>query len=211
MIDEEIAHNLTHYVENGGILVLTAGSGVADEYGKSFLQPRPGPLRELTGVTVNDCAFQAGMNLPLQSTTIPGLTSTAGHSVADELHPTTAGVIATFADGWRKGAPAATLQEFGKGRVIYFATMMEPNALDAVVKWLIDIAGLYTFSGSPGGVSVYERRSAECRLLFLINWESTVKEVHLGKGWRDAFSGVEETRVTIPPAELRIVYADPMN
>ena len=47
IVDEGIAANLTRFVENGGILCLTTGAGMVDEYGKGFDTPRPGRLHDL--------------------------------------------------------------------------------------------------------------------------------------------------------------------
>ena len=54
LVDDAIAANLRAFVEQGGILCLTAASGVVDEYNKSFDTPRPGPLAELCGIEVSD-------------------------------------------------------------------------------------------------------------------------------------------------------------
>ena len=99
IVDDAVSNNLHRYVKGGGTLVLTPGCGVADKFGKSYLEPRPGPLRDLTGIIVSDLAFQNGMHLPLHSDIIPGLKGTSGHSAADEIHPDSASVVATYAEG----------------------------------------------------------------------------------------------------------------
>ena len=54
LVDERIAANLRAFVERGGVLCLTAASGVVDEFNVSFDTPRPGPLAEMTGIEVSD-------------------------------------------------------------------------------------------------------------------------------------------------------------
>ena len=53
-VDAAVAANLVRFVQGGGVLCLTAASGVVDEYNVSFDVPRPGPLRDAAGIEVSD-------------------------------------------------------------------------------------------------------------------------------------------------------------
>lgn len=205
IVDDAIAANLRRYVEGGGTLCLTPGSGVADAYGKSFADPRPGPLRDLAGLTVSDLAMEAGLRLGLQSDVIPGLSGTHGHTAADELHPEGAEVIATYADGWRAGQPAITLQTVGAGRVVYVGTLLEGAALEAALDWLCDLSQVERRPETPATLSLYERQSDDRRVRFVINWGDAPQTLALGEGWCDAFTGDPAPSAVIPPNDLRIL------
>ncbi|MBN1247265.1 MAG: beta-galactosidase [Anaerolineae bacterium] len=204
MVDDAIAGNLRRFVAGGGTLWLTPGSGVVDEFGKSFARPRPGPLRDLAGLTVSDLAMQEGLRLELQTDLIPGLAGTFGHTAADELHPEGAEVVATYARGWRERLPAITKHDVGAGRVVYVGTLLEPEALGAFVAWLLDLAGIERRPETPVTLSVYEREADDRRLRFLINWGDVGASLQMGEGWRDAFTGEPADTAVIPPSDLRI-------
>jgi beta-galactosidase len=205
MVDAEVAANLTAYVESGGTLCLTAGSGVVDEFGKSFDIPRPGPLQGLAGITVSDLAHQDDLQLPLASATIPGLDPTPASLVADEIHLEGAEVVATHAGGWRDGWPAITVHAYGKGRVAYVGVRLAPPAIDALVGWLCETSGIDQPFERPDGVSIYERTCEAYRLLFVINWTDREAAMDVGDGWHDARSGEPVSDVTIPANDLRIL------
>ena len=205
VVDQEIGQNLRRYVEGGGLLCLTAGSGVVDQYGKSFVEPRPGPLRDLVGITVSDLAFEKNMKLELASASLPGLNATCGHLIADEIHVEDTEVVATYAAGWRCGAPAVVSRSVGEGRVIYIGTLLEQEPTTAVVDWLCELAAVERRIEFPEDVSVYEQVSENARLLFVLNWAEAERSVHIGDGWRDAFTGESVRTVVVPPNDLRLL------
>lgn len=208
MVDAGLAANLAAFVEGGGTLCLTAGSGVVDEYGKSFDIPRPGPLQGLAGITVSDLAHQDDLQLPLASTTIPGLTQAPASLVADEIHLEGAEPLATHEGGWRDGWPAITMHAYGKGRVVYVGVQLSPPAIDALVDWLCDVSVVDQPFDLPDGVSVYERAGDAYRLLFVINWANCATSMDVGDGWHDIFSGDPVSDVVVPANDLRILRAE---
>jgi beta-galactosidase len=208
IVDEAIVLNLHQFVQNGGTLVLTPGSGVADPYGKSFVEPRPGPLRYLAGITVSDLAYQTGMKLAIQSHVIPGLKTASGYNAADEIHIEAAKVVATYGNVWRDGRPAITMNNVGNGQVIYIGTLLEEDTLKAVINWLCDLARVKQSTTAPDGVSVYERQSGNTRLLFLINWRIEQARVDVGDDWNDAFTQQPVKSVLIESQDIRILLSD---
>ena len=204
LVDERIAANLRGFVERGGVLCLTAASGVVDEYNKSFNTPRPGPLAEMAGVEVSDLS-------PLQhpfavsSESIPGLQGAQALAMADEMHPITAEVLAVYDEGWRKGLPVLTRNRWGKGWVYYLGSVFEGDALGALVDALLAQAGIERGLETPDGVFAYERRSEEIRILFLLNHNEQASKVSLPAGWQDAFTGHLVQEVEIEPVGVRIV------
>jgi len=203
-VDPRTALNLQRYVRAGGTLVLTPRSGVVDQYNVIGDQPAPGPLREIAGVEVDDYGSLEGP-LPLRATT-PALSGVVeGAAWADEIQPTTARVVATYAGGWLEGTPAITVNAWGKGRVVYVGTLLRVASLDALVGWLLAETGVAPVLETPEGVRAYERRGDGVRLLFLLNYGETAREVALDGAWTDAFTGASCTRVTIDPIDIRLL------
>lgn len=204
IVDEQTAENLQRYVHNGGVLCLTAHSGIVDEYGKSFDTPRPDPLAEMTGIEVHDMALLEG-DFKIASSHIPGLDQQAATTLADEIQVTTAEVLATFDSGWRRGLPVVTHHRFGNGHVFYLGTILEPAAIDALMGYLCQQAGVTPILSTPPGVRAYERRGENERLVFILNYTESSQTVALPWDATDALSGEALRTVEIDAVDLRIL------
>lgn len=205
-VDAAVAANLERFVREGGVLCLTAASGVVDEYNVSFDVPRPGPLRELAGVEVSDLA-PLHESVPLAAAGIPGLGGASAQGMADEVHPTTAQVVATFDGGWRRGLPAITLNRYGAGTVVYLGTILDGAPLNTFVRYLRELAGVAPIMETPFGVVAHERFGEGVRLRFLLNYNDAPAIVTLPDGWRDAFTGEPGDAVEIPAVDMRLLVS----
>ena len=127
-IDPATADNLTKFVKNGGILCLTAATGVVDQYNVCFDTPRPGPLAEIAGVEVSDLS---PLDVPIAMSNVgaPELDGIEGVAMADEVETVDADVVAVFDGGWRKGLPAITSKRTGTGTTVYLADPVKVSPL----------------------------------------------------------------------------------
>jgi beta-galactosidase len=205
LIDENTARRLLSFVRGGGILCLTAGTGVVDEWGRCFLRPRPGPLAEAAGIEVSDmAALEESVRLMGLREGLSGWQG-RGRSIADELHTKTADVIAVYSSGWREGRPAVTANRFGRGEVIYVGTALDAPSVRALVARLTRRSGISPFIDTPDGVRAYRRASPDREVLFLINTGAAAATVPLGGCFDDLLNGGEVTAVAVKPADLAIV------
>jgi beta-galactosidase len=207
-IDDEIAANLRGFVEQGGTLCLTAPSGVVDEHNVSFDTARPGPLAEAAGIRISDLS-PLHAPLPLHSSAIPGLDGTEASVLADEVHPVTADVLATYSGGWRKAEPAITVNRFGKGQVIYVGASLRDEGLSALVAYLCGETGISGLCETPAGLHVYQRVGPDERLWFALNYTEEALAFTPPGTWVDVLSG--ETcagEIQVPPLDLRILAGD---
>jgi beta-galactosidase len=203
-VDARTVENLVTFVENGGVLCLTPRSGVVDEYNVIFNQPAPGPLRGIAGVEVDDYTALDGP-LPLQA----GADGPAGIEEAtgwaDEIIPTSAEVVATFDGGWLAGAPAITVNAYGKGKVVYVGCLLRNETLKAFVGWLCELADVPSGLGTPVGVRAYERRNDAARLLFLTNFSAATQSILLDGEWENTLTGEFVSQVELKPAAVQIL------
>ena len=127
--------------------------------------------------------------------------------MADEIHPQTAEVLATFDGGWRRGLPAITVNRYGAGRVVYLGTILEGDSLAAFVRYLRSLGGIEPVLATPAGVVAHERRGDGVRLLFLLNKTDAPASVALPAGWRDAFTGQPCAQAEIAAVDMRLLVA----
>ena len=204
LVDERIAANLRAFVQRGGVLCLTAASGVVDEFNVSFEAPRPGPLAEMAGLEVSDLS-PLQHEFVLRSESIPGLDGAPASVMADEIHPGTAEVLAEYGEGWRKGLPALTRNHWGQGQVYYLGTVLVGVGLQALVDHLCGVTNIQPVLATPESVRAHLRVGQGFRLLFLLNQSEQPQSVVLPPGWRDAFSGEPCAEAALDPVGVRVL------
>ena len=193
MTTAEAAKNLESYVENGGTLLTTFFSGMVDENDRVHLGGYPAPLRKLLGLTVEEFdAMAPGASNRIRSTGAKAWLrgEWSAELWADVIRLEGAEALATFADDFYAGRPAATANVFGKGRAVYVGTFAERPFLDALVAGLAAEVGLTPAVEAPQGVEATVRFGANGTFTFLLNHSGAEANVRLPEGrYADALSG----------------------
>ncbi|MGA9349404.1 MAG: beta-galactosidase [Anaerolineae bacterium] len=210
VLSRDAADNLRRYVENGGILLTTARSGVKDEANAVVNMSLPGLLAEVCGVEVDEydaLPADASVSLELE---LPGLDAEAPAAHArlwcDLLTPTTAQTVARYGGEYYAGRAAITRNRFGQGQAVYVGTLGDEALHDAVVGWLVDAAAVSPALTTPGGVEAVERWKDRQRLLFLLNHADHACDVVLPQQMTDLLTGqVIERQVTLEPKAVMIL------
>jgi len=203
-VDAAIAKNLSHFVESGGTLCLTAASGVVDEFNVSFDSPRPGPLVGLAGIEVDDLS-PLDEPVRLKSETEPSLDGIALTTLADEVRAVDAEVVAKFDDGWRIGRPAVTRKSTARGQTVYLAASPDETSARGICDYLCAIGGVEREVSTPDGVRVYQRAGKDELIRFALNYTGAEQRIKIGPGWYDIFSGDELEEVPIAAVDVRIL------
>lgn len=170
-VDDAMADKLAAYVADGGILVIGGRSAIKNTDNVVLAETPPGPLQKLAGVTVEEYGMRPeryGYGITLGSEAYPAV------QWYDMLQPTTARVIGTWSAGHLEGLPAVTVNDYGRGKVIYVGTYIAPETAPWIARLIADEAGLAPLLRDvPPAVEVVMRRSAERDLLFLLNHDET--------------------------------------
>ena len=138
-----------------------------DEHDHVRLGGYPGAYRDLLGVRVTEF-------LPLRADETTTVSLDGVQLVADvwseDLELAGAEAVGTFVDGPAQGQPAVTRQPHGDGAAWYAATRLSPTGTDALVRRLLDEAGIPVLEALPPGVEVTRRRAVDGRgWLFVVN------------------------------------------
>jgi beta-galactosidase len=192
VLPEMVAENLMQYVREGGLLVVTPRSGVKDEFNAVVNQVLPGLLAELCGVEVEEyLSMPIDMDGEIKFST-PGFASIAftAQVWCDVLKPNDAQVIARYQHDYLRGKPAITLNQYGKGKVVYIGTLGEPPFYNHIVTWLLEVAGIEPSLSIPIGVEVSHCWQEGKRLLFLLNHSDEDKRFTMDdKRYRSLMNG----------------------
>jgi beta-galactosidase len=207
VLSEKQAVNIRTFVERGGVFVAGFRLGVKDESSQIVGTPLPGLLRDVMGATVKD--YVPLYNEKVAVKFASPLTGADGGSGlwADVLQPSTASVIATYANGRYPGDPAITINTFGKGKAVYVGPDLDPASLTRVVAALLGNAGIKPLD-LPKGVERTVRKSGSIQWVFLLNHTAAPQVVTLVGQHKDMLTNTAHTgKVTLAPYDVLVVQA----
>ncbi len=196
MVRPGAAERLEAFVAEGGTLLATHTSGIVDANGTCFREGRPGPLRRLLGVRVEEAdGLYPGESVPLvmRPGNLLGLGGEhAARAVCEVLQPEGAAALADYGGAFYRGTPALTVHAFGKGRAFYLACDVEDAFLAAFYRGLAALLPLERAlpADLPEGVSAQVRTDGETDYVFVLNFTPERRTVPLGAGaFADALTG----------------------
>ena len=173
LTNETILQNLYRYVEQGGILVVTARSGVKDWNNKAATSSLPGGLADLLKIRGDECDSLLDHGNEVE-TSIPGLSAQryTCQTWCELLQPEGASVLARYTQGYFAGGAAITEAAYGKGRALYVgAEIAEERFYSGLIRWLAAEAGLRPLLSDPvDDVEAMRRIGSDTQLLFLLNF-----------------------------------------
>ena len=202
MLNEEIAKNLEHYVEAGGTLILTVRTGVKTWANTAVNTAWPGLARALAGVRV------------LEFDSLPGgyanevLFNNKTYTVKgflEILELETASELAVYNQRFYKGAPAITVNKYGRGKAIYYGVMGNDDLLTGLyedtLKELNMVVRVF-----PEEIDVTYRTDGENTYMFVINPMRENREIYLDGCYYDLITKESKSgNVTIKSFDAMIL------
>ena len=185
MVRDGIGERIEKFVADGGVLVTTYWSGIANETDLCFLGGFPGPLRKVTGIWSEeiDALYDQDVNyVAVENDNALGLSGNyEANTFCDLIHAETAEVLATYKEDFYQGRPALTVNSYGKGKAYYIAFRSDDKFLSDFYDKLIESSDLKRALDVelPKGVTVQMRSDGENDYLFILNFSSEEKIVDL--------------------------------
>ncbi|QDH22342.1 beta-galactosidase [Saccharibacillus brassicae] len=203
ILTPETAELLSAYVESGGKLIFGARTGYKDERGQCPMQPMPGPVAQLCGITVEEFTAITG------TAAAPALRWTQGGSGPQAwaegfndilaVEDPAVEVMAEYAEEYYAGRPALTKRRHGAGEAWYYgAAFSEP-----VVDGILDLLGVQSPSADwlsvPEQVEIGIRADDHRSYVFLLNYGEAPAAIVLSERRTELLGGTQiEGRVEIP-------------
>lgn len=207
VLPQETADNLERFAASGGIVIFSVRSGVKDEYNAVVNMKLPGLVAEMCGIEVEEY-----VSMPTDSDNkvqfgLPELEEEFTTAVwADVLEPKEAQVIGWYTEDYYANKPAATINAFGDGKVIYLGAIGSASYYDSIARLVAGLAGIEPLLETPIGVEVTERWQGSQRRLFVLNHTNQTQEITLQGNHLDLITGMHLTdRVTIASKEVMIL------
>ena len=190
------ADRLKAYVENGGTAVMTYWSAVVDESDLCFLGGIPGDgLREVFGVWEEESqSYYPDESVGLTVADGNELGLSGNYEAIDTcsvIHAEGSRVLATYTEDYFAGAPALTVNQFGKGQAYYLAARPKPDFLadfyaalasDLQLERALDVE-------LPAGVTAQVRGDGETAYIFVMNFNREPVKVTLDRAYTDQLTG----------------------
>lgn len=183
MVRPGVGERLENFVKNGGTLVSTYWSGIADETDLCFLGGFPGPLRKVLGIWSEEIDSltddQHNRIIFNNSNKLKGEFESI--ELCDLIHTETAETLAVYGDDFYKGRPAVTVNNFGTGKAYYIAARTKEDFNDTFYTYLNNTLSLKHAINTelPYGVTAQLRTNGENDYIFLMNFNNATTKIEL--------------------------------
>ncbi len=213
VLSAEEAANLRRFVEVGGVLVVTARSGVKDEANTVVDMALPGLLADVCGVEVEEYdSLPAGATNPVEFVHPEPISAGARGAAriwCDVLGCSSAEAAARYTQDYYAGQPAITVNRYGHGWAIYVGTFGDQDMVKSVVNWATGLANVKPAMETPAGVEAAARWKGDQRLLFVLNHDAQPHRVSLADTYLDLISGAHKSgEVSLAGREVLILVKE---
>lgn len=159
VMDVETAKKIKDYVQNGGIVVMTANSAIVDTTGQVLTSTRPGLLSDVFGIRVasyeetevlNEISGKSYKGKKIEFN-YKGKAVDTESARFDIIEPRGAEVIGSLTS-LDKNYPIMTINKYGKGKAIYVGLPADGAVLDPLVDELLEELRIKKGPEVPSGV-----------------------------------------------------------
>ncbi len=210
ILSANTAETLKRFAQKGGIVVFTLRTGIKDETNIVVNSKLPGLVSELCGMEIEEY-----VSMPIDEDNkvqfgLPQLEDEFNsYAWADVLKPDGAEVIARHSQDYYAGKPAATINSFASGKVIYLGFLGDDACYDAIASWILNLSHIEPLIDAPQGLEVVQRCHGDRKLLFILNHSSKPQECFLEVPSLDLLSGRRLTgMVTLLPFDVLILTSE---
>lgn len=192
LVDKDTGKKAERYVENGGKLVITYGSGIADSQDHVYTGGYPGAFCDILGIKTEEfVAVEENHRIGLDNGWSGTMWVDDIMDICEDCRP-----LAYIADGDGDsalvGQPVITERRCGKGKALYIGTkLLRKDGAEFLAKYVLD-AKEFAWKGDRKPLYIERVREKE-RYLFAFN-RSEKEEVSVPKKGNTLyfFNGIEE-------------------
>lgn len=216
ILSEKTAELLKAYVKHGGKLIFGARTGYKDVHGRCRMQPFPGPVAELCGITVEDFTLIKGtVKAPTLRWTTASIEQpeTFAEAFNDILQVEDASVeiLAEYASDYYAGSPALTRRKQEAGEAWYYGAAFNEGAVDAILDILELKSPTSEWLQAPEQVEVGIREADDgSERVFLLNYGADSARIEIKGDYSDLLGAsiVQET-LELPAYGVAIFVKNP--
>ncbi len=188
MVKPGLGEKIDRYVKAGGNFVTSFMSGMVGPSDNVYTGGYPGPLKDVTGVWVEESdAVVPGHHTKVNI----GGREYAANLMCDIIHLTGAQAIATYANEFYAGIPAATENKYGNGHAWYVGSRLEHDGLKKVIDRVIQVSGVTPLVQQPTPLEITKRVTTDGQALyFVLNMSNDPQKLPMKfRGYHDILTG----------------------
>lgn len=181
ILSSERVERLKAFVARGGVLILTARTGMKDSYNALLPARQPGELSEISGVEVEDF-YALERPVLVKGKLLDGHTRIWAERLRVLGHNDFTQVVARYAksNGWLDDQPAVTVNPYQRGFVYYIGAYLDDHSQSKLLEYICDIQGIAGVMRTPSGVEACRLTTTTGQqVYFLINHEANSKIVEI--------------------------------
>lgn len=207
ILTEETVKNLDEFAQSGGIVLFTPRTGVKDETNTVVNSKLPGLVAKMCGIEINEYVSMALDEKNQVKFVTPELNQEFISSTwADIITPLGATVIAYHTLGFFAKQPAATMNSWGNGKVIYLGVFGDYDFHISIANMISKLTGIQSIMKTPNGVEVVERWKENTRILFILNHLSETQGIVLESNLIDLITGNQlSEKVLLAPYDVLVL------
>ncbi|MCL2361618.1 MAG: beta-galactosidase [Defluviitaleaceae bacterium] len=171
VLTQEDAYFLKQYVESGGILITGTRSGYKNENAHCRMEPMPGPLADLFGITVDDFTCLGYLEQDSTATWDSDIIDTIRFN--DIISPTTANVLARYNQDYYKDTPALTVNSYGKGKAYYLGSAFNVKTAKLLLNKIGIKQAYVDIIEVPECCEIMVRKNKDSRFMFVLNYSAS--------------------------------------
>ena len=196
MFKAGFAQKIRTFVKNGGVLVTTYWSGIADDTDRCFLNGTPHDLMDVLGIRSTEIDglydWEENQMVPEEGNELGLTRSYTCRYLCDLVEMRGARTLMTYGSDFYKGYSALTANDYGKGSAWYVAADGEQAFYEDFIRALLKHCSI---SGAvecdiPCGLEITTREKEGVRYYLYQNF------------------GTEPVKIPIPEADVECIYGD---
>ena len=218
MMTEKNAEKLKKFVADGGVVISSFNTAIADESDLCYLGGAPGAgLSELFGLRVDEVDNYENGNwfyneyavMEHENSVIYKGKEYPVKSVAELIIPSTAETLAYFTQNIEKDKPAVLKNSYGKGTAYYVGYNSEKEFMDLFMKDVFDAHGIKAITDVTSEskyVRVTCREGDGERYIFVLNLSREEQTATINGNFTDLLTGnLESGTRTLKPLEVLVL------
>jgi beta-galactosidase len=128
---------------------------------------------------------------------------------AEVLEPEGAQTLFQYQQDYYASRAAVTVSDYGRGKVIYVGTLLEPRFYSELARRACEWAKVGLGPEIPPGVDFAVRQGKQHTFSFVLNFSPSPKFITLPGKYRDLLSGkMFDRQVEVPSLELRVLVEE---
>ncbi|MFJ4027575.1 beta-galactosidase [Paenarthrobacter sp. NPDC089989] len=210
--DHSVSERLAAFTHDGGTLVTTFRTAVADEYTKVWHDRAPHGLTDVLGCTYNQFTIPENVQLETHHDLKDAPGMDPARTFMELLTATSAETLVSYDHPAWGGYSAVTRNRFGAGTAFHIGTMTSPATLQHILRVAVQEAGVEDWAQKLAGSITVRRGTNQSgqSVTYLLNYSSETVEIRSPHPARNIITDSELTaggNLGIGPWDLAVLVA----